>query len=121
MLLQVAIDDPNHLGVIPLVLEYVDVVEIGTPLLKTFGLSVVSLVRQRWGEVPILVDSKTVDVGAREAAHIFGAGASFMTVLVETSPATHAAVSRVAAEQGGLHLLAQGRIGEMVHKFSAHK
>jgi len=101
MLLQLAIDNPRHFAVVPAVIEFVDIVEVGTPVLKRFGLAGVATLRELAEGRPILADSKTVDGGADEARMLFGAGATFMTVLEVASSATHAAVNRVAGECQG--------------------
>lgn len=100
MLLQLALDDPAHIAVLPRVVEFVDIVEVGTPLLKCFGLSGIAAIRDLVGETPVLVDSKTADGGAHEARMYFGLGATFMTVLAVASRATQEAVNRVAQEHG---------------------
>jgi 3-hexulose-6-phosphate synthase len=51
-----------------IVREVVDVVEVGTPMLKPFGLGLVSTVNELAPGVPVLVDSKTVDGGWAEGA-----------------------------------------------------
>ena len=100
MLLQVAIDKPESLGVISLVRGVADIIEIGTPLLKRFGISAIVTARELCPDTPILADTKTVDAGDLEAEMVFGAGARLMTVLSSTSPATHAAVGTVASRFG---------------------
>ena len=51
-------------------------------------------------DVPVLADTKTVDGGALEANMVFGAGASFMTVLSCASRATHETVGKCAVAFG---------------------
>lgn len=102
MLLQLALDDPAHLALLPALSEHVDIVEVGTPLLKRFGLAGIATVREVMGAGPaLLVDSKTVDGGAEEAEMYFRLGADFMTVLAAAAPATVAAVAGVASAHGG--------------------
>ncbi|MHB1499642.1 MAG: orotidine 5'-phosphate decarboxylase / HUMPS family protein [Candidatus Dormibacteria bacterium] len=101
VLLQFAVDDPVSLGVIGEVAEFVDIVEIGTPLLKRFGLAGVITVRELGEGRPVLADSKTVDAGATEARMLFGAGARFVSVLAGAAEATLEAVHRVAEEFDG--------------------
>ena len=91
LLLQLAIDDPGHIGLVSGLADLVDIIEVGTPLLKRFGLAAVATLKQAGGGRPILVDSKTVDGGAREARMLFEEGAAFVTVLSMASPATHQA------------------------------
>ena len=101
MLLQLALDAPAHLAVVDDLRDVVDIVEIGTPLLKRFGLSAISTVREIAPNVPVLADTKTVDGGKFEAEMVFAAGATFMTVLSCAPEATHTAVGEVAADLGG--------------------
>ena len=79
-----------------------DIIEIGTPLLKRFGIGAIATARELCPDTPILADTKTVDAGDLEAEMVFGAGARLMTVLSSTSRATHAAVGRTAARFGAL-------------------
>ena len=100
VLLQIAIDRAESLGVIAQVRGIADIIEIGTPLLKRFGIGAIATARELCPDTPILVDAKTVDAGDLEAEMVFGAGARLMTVLSSTSPATHAAVGKVASRFG---------------------
>ncbi len=100
MLLQVAIDTAESLGVIARVRGIADIIEVGTPLLKRFGVGAIATARELCPDTPILADTKTVDAGDLEAEMVLGAGARLMTVLSSTSDATHAAVGRVAARFG---------------------
>src|ERR1700722_16088721 len=102
VLLQVAIDKAESLGVISQVRGVSDIIEIGTPLLKRFGIGAIATARELCPDTPILADTKTVDAGDLEAEMVLGAGARLMTVLSSTSPATHAAVGKVAARFGAL-------------------
>jgi 3-hexulose-6-phosphate synthase len=105
MLLQLAIDKPEQFAVLLQVRDFVDIVEVGTPVLKRFGLSAIATARELSGGTPILADTKTVDGGALEAEMVFSAGASLMTVLSNAAPATHDAVNTVA-ERHRAHVIA---------------
>ena len=100
MLLQVAIDKAESIGVIGQMRGVADIIEIGTPLLKRFGIGAIATARELCPDTPILADTKTVDGGDLEAEMVLGAGARLMTVLSSTSRATHAAVGRVATRFG---------------------
>ena len=100
LLLQIAIDRAESFGVIAQVRGIADIIEIGTPLLKRFGIGAIATARELCPDTPILADTKTVDAGDLEAEMVLGAGARLMTVLSSTSPATHAAVGKVAARFG---------------------
>ena len=100
MLLQIAFDKPEHLALLPHVKPFADIIEIGTPVLKRFGISAIATARELCPDVRILADTKTVDAGALEADMMFGAGASFMTVLSCASKATHETVGKRATAFG---------------------
>jgi 3-hexulose-6-phosphate synthase len=100
VLLQVAIDKAESIGVIAQMRGVADIIEIGTPLLKRFGIGAIATARELCPDTPILADTKTVDGGDLEAEMVLGAGARLMTVLSSTSRATHAAVGRVATRFG---------------------
>lgn len=100
MLLQVALDKPEHLGILPALRGVADIIEIGTPLLKRFGIGAITTAREICPDIPVLADTKTVDGGMFEADMVFGAGAAFMTVLSCASSATHEAVGKCAANFG---------------------
>src|SRR3984957_14571258 len=102
VLLQIAIDRAESLGVIAQVRGIADIIEIGTPLLKRFGIGAIATACELCPDTPILADTKTVDAGDLELEMLFGAGARLMTVLSSTSPATHAAVGKVASRFGAL-------------------
>jgi 3-hexulose-6-phosphate synthase len=100
VLLQIALDRPEHLALLPKIRGVADIVEIGTPLLKRLGIGAIATARELCPDTLVLADTKTVDGGQLEAEMVFGAGAAFMTVLSTASSATHAAVGRVAADFG---------------------
>lgn len=100
MLLQVALDKPEHLAILPALTGVADIIEVGTPLLKRFGIAAITTVREICPGVPVLADTKTVDGGSFEANMVFGAGASFMTVLSCASLATHETVGKCATAFG---------------------
>ena len=100
MLLQIAFDKPEHLALLPQMTHFADIVEIGTPVLKRFGVSAITTARELCPDIMVLADTKTVDGGQLEADMVFGAGAAFMTVLSCASRATHEVVGKRAAAFG---------------------
>jgi 3-hexulose-6-phosphate synthase/6-phospho-3-hexuloisomerase len=58
-----------------------DILEVGTPLIKSEGLDAVRALRERFGEAMIVADTKTMDAGKIEAEAAAKAGATVMTVL----------------------------------------
>lgn len=88
--LQVALATANH----------VDIVEVGTPLIKHEGLQVVKLLREHLPNKTLLVDLKTMDVGHYEADFAFTAGADMVTVLGVADDATIAGAVAAAQAHG---------------------
>lgn len=96
--LQLALDFPAAIGVVPGVVDLVDVIEVGTPLLKRLGVAAITIVRELAPQATIVADSKTVDGGFAEASMLFAAGADMVTVLSEAPSETWDAVDRAAVE-----------------------
>jgi 3-hexulose-6-phosphate synthase/6-phospho-3-hexuloisomerase len=61
--------------------EYIDIIEIGTPLIKHEGLNIVKTMKSKFPDKKLLVDLKTMDVGEYESDYCFEAGADIVTVL----------------------------------------
>ncbi len=79
---------------------WVDIIEIGTPLIKHEGLNVLYKLRERFPDKRLLVDLKTMDVGRYEADFAFGAGADMVTVLGVADDATLAGTIASAQAHG---------------------
>ncbi len=106
--LQIAIDNPDldeALRLAQLVGPYADVIEVGTPLLKSVGARIISELRALHPHTRILADAKTPDVGALEAKVIFGAGADMMTVMASAALATVRFALEEAQKQGNKTIL----------------
>ena len=95
------IDTGKALRVAELAHDFVDLIEIGTPLLKHGGVSVIETMCRRFPDKPIVVDAKTMDAGACEADFCFTAGAAAVTVLGVAGSATIEAVVLSADRHGG--------------------
>lgn len=103
MQLQLALDmldTETALRVAAAAAPYVDILEIGTPLIKHEGLSVLRALRERFPDKKILVDLKTMDVGRYEADFCFSAGADMTTVLGVADDATIAGALDAARAHG---------------------
>jgi 3-hexulose-6-phosphate synthase len=83
MKLQLALDDTwsKSLEVLRSVISYIDIVEVGTPLIYREGVSAVRRLRLAYPETVILADLKVVDAGEGEATIAFEAGCDIVTVL----------------------------------------
>lgn len=82
-LLQVALDClkiGEALRISSEVEEYIDILEVGTPLLKSEGLRTVEILKKVFMEKIIFADTKTMDVGDLEARMAFDAGADIISV-----------------------------------------
>ena len=100
--LQVALDFAElepALEVAGKVAPHVDILEAGTPLIKSVGLEVVRELRRQFPGKLIYADMKSTDVGAFEADLAFQAGADFTVASGVTTDATIREVRRVAEEQ----------------------
>jgi 3-hexulose-6-phosphate synthase len=75
---------------------YVDILEAGTPLIKSVGIHIVTQLKAAHPEKIVLADLKSSDVGAYEAAMAFRAGADIVTTQGITTLATITEVQREA-------------------------
>ena len=67
---------------------YIDILEAGTPLIKSVGIGIVSRLKIAHPDKLVLADLKSSDVGAYEAAMAFRAGADIVTTQGITTLAT---------------------------------
>lgn len=81
------------------VAHWVDILEAGTPLIKSVGLDIVRQLREEFPEKLVYADMKSTDVGAFEADLAFKAGADFTVASGVTTDATIQEVQRIADEQ----------------------
>jgi 3-hexulose-6-phosphate synthase len=80
MKIQLALDvgKKKALQICKKISKYVDIIELGTPLIKQEGLKIIKEFKKF--RKPILADLKTMDVGFLEAEMAFKAGADITTV-----------------------------------------
>ena len=91
MKLQVALDFlglDEAMAIISEIIDYVDIVEIGTPLIIHAGLEAVRRAKRMFPEKTILADLKIADAGAEESEMAVEAGADIVTVLATASDNT---------------------------------
>jgi 3-hexulose-6-phosphate synthase len=79
---------------------YVDILEAGTPLIKSVGIGIVTRLRAAHPDKFIMADLKSSDVGAYEANMAFKAGADIVTTQGITTLATITEVQREADKWG---------------------
>lgn len=102
-LLQVALDHvelARALSCAKAVAAQVDIIEVGTPLLKSAGVRAVREMKERFPGKLIFADTKTMDAGALEAALVFEAGADIMSLCSAASRLTLLAGIREAHARG---------------------
>ena len=101
--LQVAIDlltTADALALTQQVAEHVDIIELGTPLIKSAGVGVISAVKAAHPDKMVFADMKTADAGYLEADLAFAAGADIVTVLGTAADATIKGAVDAAAVHG---------------------
>jgi 3-hexulose-6-phosphate synthase len=79
---------------------YVDILELGTPLIKSEGLSVITAMKQAHPDKVVFADLKTMDAGELEADIAFSAGADLVTVLGSAGDSTIAGAVKAAQKHG---------------------
>jgi 3-hexulose-6-phosphate synthase len=91
MKLQLALDLVNIPDAIKLVKEvesFIDIVEIGTPIVINEGLHAVKAIKEAFPNLLVLADLKIMDAGGYEVMKASEAGANIITVLGASSDAT---------------------------------
>ncbi|MEW4229827.1 3-hexulose-6-phosphate synthase [Priestia megaterium] len=103
MELQLALDLVNiseAKEVVQEVQEYIDIVEIGTPVVINEGLKAVEEIKEAFPSLKVLADLKIMDAGAYEVMKASEAGASIITILGATNDSTIKGAVEEAKKQG---------------------
>jgi len=79
---------------------HVDILELGTPLIKSAGLSAITAVKEAHPDKIVFADLKTMDAGELEADIAFAAGADLVTVLGAAGDSTIAGAVKAAKKHG---------------------
>jgi 3-hexulose-6-phosphate synthase len=90
------LDGDEALKLAASIAPYADILEAGTPLIKSVGISIVKKLKSSHPGKIILADLKSSDVGAYEANMAFTAGADIVTTQGITTLATIREVQREA-------------------------
>ena len=91
-----SLDGDEALNLAASVAPYADILEAGTPLIKSVGINIVRKLKSAHPEKIVLADLKSSDVGAYEANMAFTAGADIVTTQGITTLATICEVQREA-------------------------
>jgi 3-hexulose-6-phosphate synthase len=78
------------------VAPYVDIIELGTPLIKSEGLRAITAIKAAHPDKTVFADLKTMDAGELEADMAFKAGADLVTVLGVAGDSTIAGAVKAA-------------------------
>lgn len=108
MKIQLALDDITIKEALILcheVIEYIDIIEVGTPMIIEYGVEAIRKIRKEFPEVTITADPKIVDAGYYEAKQCFNAGANIVTVLGVSHDETFEGAIKAAKEFEG-HIMA---------------
>ena len=84
MNIQIAIDRVSiqqAIQIIEQVREFADIIEIGTSLIKEYGVASVAQIRKKFPNLTLLADIKTIDQAEYEFRMVFEAGADIATVM----------------------------------------
>ena len=81
--------------------EVVDIVEIGTGVIKEYGMAIVRDIHKQFPDKSLFVDMKTCDAGRHEAYQAFEAGASYVTAMAFAADQTIQDMLLVAKEFEG--------------------
>lgn len=84
---------------------YIDIIEVGTALIKDFGLVSIKEIKAAFPNKIILADMKTIDEGAYEFIAAFNSGADIATVMAAASMDTLKACYKVSEEFGKLMMI----------------
>lgn len=103
MKLQVAMDVLTTADALTLagkVAEHVDIIELGTPLIKAEGLRAITAIKEAHPDKIVFADLKTMDAGELEADIAFSAGADLVTVLGTAGDSTIVGAVKAATKHG---------------------
>ncbi|MCU1543909.1 MAG: 3-hexulose-6-phosphate synthase [Microbacteriaceae bacterium] len=79
---------------------HVDILELGTPLIKAAGLSAITAIKAAHPDKIVFADLKTMDAGELEADIAFSAGADLVTVLGVAGDSTIVGAVKAAKKHG---------------------
>ncbi|MFG6402662.1 MULTISPECIES: 3-hexulose-6-phosphate synthase [unclassified Microbacterium] len=79
---------------------HVDILELGTPLIKSAGISAITAIKEAHPDKIVFADLKTMDAGELEADVAFSAGADLVTVLGVAGDSTITGAIKAAKKHG---------------------
>lgn len=116
--LQIALDGdlPSTLTILSQVRPYIDIAEIGTPLIYREGMLAVRQIRATYPDLMLLADLKIMDAGEEEATIAFEAGANIVTVLGVTNDNTIQGAVNSARQHKGQLMVDMMQVDNMIDR-----
>ncbi|MBZ5202221.1 3-hexulose-6-phosphate synthase [Planomicrobium chinense] len=103
MKLQLALDlvnIPQAIEVVKEVEAFIDIVEIGTPVINKEGLKAVAEIKAAFPDLEVLADVKIMDAAAYEVSNAAAAGADIVTILAQAEDSSIKGAVEEAKKQG---------------------
>lgn len=103
MKLQLALDlvnIPQAIEVVKEVEAFIDIVEIGTPVINKEGLAAVAEMKAAFPNLEVLADVKIMDAAAYEVSNASAAGADIITILAQAEDSSIKGAVEEAKKQG---------------------
>ncbi|MBO2942878.1 3-hexulose-6-phosphate synthase [Paenibacillus sp. F411] len=94
------VDIPEAKKLVAQVADYIDIVEIGTPIVINEGLHAVKAMKEAFPQLRVLADLKVMDAGGYEVMKASEAGADIITILGVSDDSTIKGAVAEAAKQG---------------------
>lgn len=119
--LQVALDGDltSALKILAQVRPYIDIAEIGTPLIFREGMHGVHKIREMYPDLTLLADLKIMDAGEHEAQIAFEAGANMVTVMGVTNDATIQGTVTASRKFMGQSVVDMMQVGNLLERGQA--
>ena len=119
--LQLALDGDltRSLAILEQVHPFIEIAEIGTPLVFREGMRAVRRIRAAYPQMTLVADLKIMDAGEAEADIAFNAGADRATVMAVTSDATIRGAVKSARQHGKQVMADMMQVAEPITRAAA--
>ena len=116
--LQIALDGdlPSTLTILSQVYPFIDIAEIGTPLIYREGIHAIRQIRAVYPDLILLADLKIMDAGEEEATIAFEAGANIVTVLGVTNDSTIQGAIKSARKYKGQIMVDMMQVDNLIER-----
>lgn len=94
------VDIPQAIELVKEVEAFIDIVEIGTPVINKEGLKAVSEMKAAFPNLEVLADVKIMDAAAYEVSNAIAAGADIVTILAQAEDSSIKGAVEEAKKQG---------------------